>query len=105
MARNATEEEERVFGGGELTLGIILGLAGAALLALSMVVQRHALSYPEKSMAPLFPRCNRGPRVPRLAVWVWGLVLYGTRASSALLSLASPTSTLPPCLPQVLPMG
>jgi hypothetical protein len=70
----------KVFTSGELTFGIIIGLCGAALLAFSMNVQRHALSYPEKSKAPLFPRCDRGPLLPRIAVWIWGLVLYGVWA-------------------------
>lgn len=54
-----------------VALGIILTLCGAASIALSMVFQRYALSYPE-------PRVPVGPcRLPRLVAWFVALICYG----------------------------
>jgi len=55
----------------QLVLSILLTLAGAAALSLSLVTQRFALSYPEAYI----PCC--GVRLPQNLVWFGGLVLYG----------------------------
>ena len=57
-------------------ISIVVTLVGACLLAMSMVMQRYALSYPE-------PRVPFGRfRVPKCVAWLGGLVLY-TMASGA----------------------
>ena len=55
----------------EITLGIFLALAGAATLALSMVVQRYSLSFPDNKVPVL------SYQLPSNVVWFFGLVLYG----------------------------
>lgn len=82
---NATSTSNAVYDSGTLTLGMIIAFCGAALLGLSMVVQRHALSF-GSDQVPLLPRTT-WPRAPKLVVWVFGLVLYGA-ASTSLLSEA-----------------
>ena len=62
----------------ELFLGVFLTLAGAVLLALSMVVQRFALSHPKPRICGL----------PRDLVWFFGLVIYG--AANACKIVAQP---------------
>mmetsp|Transcript_39485 Transcript_39485/g.66189 ORF Transcript_39485/g.66189 Transcript_39485/m.66189 type:complete len:418 (-) Transcript_39485:50-1303(-) len=56
---------------GLLFVGIIFSMGGASFLALSMVIQRYALSYPDEKV-PLLS-C----RFPRMFVWFLGLVTYG----------------------------
>ena len=56
---------------GSLFLGIILTAAGAAVLALSLVAQRYALSYPGDRV----PMC--GLHLHRDVAWFAGLLLYG----------------------------
>ncbi|CAE8731968.1 unnamed protein product [Polarella glacialis] len=63
-------------------LGVALTLMGAASLALGMVLQRYALSFPEERV-PLF-----GVRWPRLLVWFLGLVVYGV--ANAFYAMALP---------------
>ena len=69
---NATNTSSAVACGGtsEALVGILMTTAGAALLALSMVVQRYALSHPS-------PRIRACGNLPRDVVWFLGLVLYG----------------------------
>ena len=73
---------------GSTTGGTIAGtfvtLAAAAVLAYSMVVQRHALAYPASpgsKRVPLLPRLERC-RVPRLVGWLLGLLLYGVASAA-----------------------
>lgn len=54
-----------------MALGIVLMLCGASSVALSMVFQRYALSYPENTV-PVGPF-----KLPRLLAWFIGLVIYG----------------------------
>eukprot|EP00961_Rhodomonas_salina_P233699 3158269-Rhodomonas_salina.1 len=56
---------------GQVVLGIILALCGGASLALAMVTQRYALSYPARQVPIL------GCALPRNFVWFIGLVIYG----------------------------
>ena len=67
---------------GDLALGLLLTLAGAILLALSMVTQRFALSHKDHRI-----RCCRF-LLPRDVVWFGGLVVYG--AANALKIVAQP---------------
>ena len=52
-------------------LAVLLTLAAASLLSLSLIVQRFALSYPARRMPVL---CVQ---LPRDLVWFGGLILYG----------------------------
>ena len=65
-----------------LALGLLLTVAGAALLALSMVTQRYALGHPQ----PRIPCCVCA--LPRDLVWFFGLVVYA--AANALKIVAQP---------------
>jgi drug/metabolite transporter (DMT)-like permease len=59
--------------------GVFVTLVAAAVLAYSMVVQRHALAHADTSgskRVPLLPRLECC-RVPRLVGWLMGLFLYG----------------------------
>ena len=69
-AANATSTQSDS-GALNLAISIILTVAGAALLAFTMVVQRYGLAYPK----PRIPMC--GLKIPRLLVWFFGMVLYG----------------------------
>ena len=69
-AANATSTQSDS-GALNLAISIILTVAGAALLAFTMVVQRFGLAYPK----PRIPMC--GLKIPRLLVWFFGMVLYG----------------------------
>ena len=69
-AANATSTQSDS-GALNLAISIILTVAGAALLAFTMVVQRYGLAYPK----PRIPMC--GLKIPRLLVWFFGIVLYG----------------------------
>jgi len=51
-------------------LGVLLTVAGAATLALAMVLQRYALSYPDKRVPFM------GLKWPRLLLWLVGLLTY-----------------------------
>jgi len=62
--------------------GVGMTLAGAALLAFSMVMQRYALSYPADRI-PVF--CLH---LPKDIVWFSGLIIYG--AANALKIIAQP---------------
>ena len=79
-----------------LALASILTFFGAMLLALSMVVQRYALSYPE----PQVPIC--GIKVRRSLAWFFGLVLYGT-ANGLCVPYHSNSSRPPPMRCRALP--
>jgi hypothetical protein len=62
-------------------IGIILSFASGAFVALSMVTQRYALTYPDYKVPVLGIF-----KLPRPAVWLLGLVLYG--AANALFAAA-----------------
>ena len=66
-----------------VVLGIFLAFSGGACLALAMVVQRYALSYPHPMV--LIPKTKY--KVSKTAVWVIGLVLYGAANGLYALSL------------------
>ena len=59
---------------GSVVAGILLTLAGAATLALSMTWQRYGLASQDRKVPFFF---GRGPRAHRMLVWFFGLVLYG----------------------------
>ena len=66
---------------GDMFIGIILSFASGAFVALSMVTQRYALTYPDYKVPVLGIF-----KLPRPAVWLLGLVLYG--AANALFAAA-----------------
>ena len=67
---NTTADKEDMPGPGELVLGILLTLMGAATLAFSMSIQRYALAHPK----PTIPYC--GLQLKKKWVWAFGLLLY-----------------------------
>ena len=68
-------------GAGEITLGVVMTLGGAAVLAIAMVTQRYALTYPTPRV-PLL-----GISLPRNGVWFIGLLLYGIANALKVLAL------------------
>mmetsp|Transcript_30337 Transcript_30337/g.79533 ORF Transcript_30337/g.79533 Transcript_30337/m.79533 type:complete len:341 (+) Transcript_30337:55-1077(+) len=65
----------------DLLIGVLMTLAGAALLAFSMVTQRYALAHPATETKHCGRQCSSVPvagiLVPRSALWFIGLVIYG----------------------------
>ena len=77
------------FAGGFIFVGVIISLFGAVLVALSMVLQRFALTYPTERV----PLC--GIKLKRNAVWVIGLVIYGAgNGANAVAQQMAPLSLL-----------
>lgn len=75
--------------GGNLPLGIALTIFGAAVLALSMIVQRYALAYPSDNVPFICIHMKRG------RVWGVGLLLYiFSNVFKALGSLHGPLTVL-----------
>lgn len=68
---NSSASGKEAPGAGELVVGIILTLMGAATLAFSMTIQRYALAHPK----PTIPYC--GLQLKKKWVWGFGLLLYG----------------------------
>ena len=71
---NATAEASAAATSGDATslvVSILLTVAGAAVLAYSMTVQRYGLAHPERYIH----LCGR--RIHRLLVWFAGICLYG----------------------------
>ena len=71
---NATADTSAAATSGDATslvVSIVLTVAGAAVLAYSMTVQRYGLAHPERYIS----LCGR--RIHRLLVWFAGICLYG----------------------------
>lgn len=82
-SHSSSDDDQGSCGGADaFVLGVAMTLAGAALLAVSMVTQRYALTYPTPKV-PLL--CVS---MPRSLVWFVGLLLYG--AANALKIMAQP---------------
>ena len=64
-----------------LFIGIMSSLLGAAFLALSMVIQRYALSYPEDRVPLLCCELHR------YVAWFLGLVTYGFACTLQVIAL------------------
>ena len=79
MESNSTSAAPEGATTGGTIAGVFVTLAAAAVLAYSMVAQRHALAHADTSgskRVPLLPRME-WCRVPRLVGWLMGLLLYG----------------------------
>ena len=79
MESNSTSAAAEGASTGGTIAGVFVTLAAAAVIAYSMVAQRHALAHADTSgskRVPLLPRME-WCRVPRLVGWLMGLLLYG----------------------------